>query len=228
MVARVHVYLEIGSRRAIAGAIDWPGWCRGGRGEDAALQILSAYGPRYLAALGPLADGLEIPADPAVFEVVERLPGNATTDFGAPGAVPAADERPMDVGETERHVQILRSCWAAFDAAVAAAAGKPLVKGPRGGGRELEAIVSHVFEAQRSYFAALWGPFRSERGADPPGERERLRDAIQQAVRARARGEPRPGRRAGKGWTPRYFVRRSAWHVLDHAWEIEDRAGEAP
>jgi hypothetical protein len=29
--------------------------------------------------------------------------------------------------------------------------------------------------------------------------------------------------RSGKLWTPRYFVRRTAWHALDHAWEIEDR-----
>ena len=27
------------------------------------------------------------------------------------------------------------------------------------------------------------------------------------------------------GWPPRYAARRLIWHVLDHAWEIEDRAG---
>jgi hypothetical protein len=40
-----------------------------------------------------------------------------------------------------------------------------------------------------------------------------------------------PGGRAGVGsrhprhidQRPRYFVRRAAWHILDHAWEIEDR-----
>jgi hypothetical protein len=38
-------------------------------------------------------------------------------------------------------------------------------------------------------------------------------------------GEPvRTGPRGGVRWTARYYVRRSAWHVLDHAWEIEDRA----
>ena len=27
-----------------------------------------------------------------------------------------------------------------------------------------------------------------------------------------------------KGWLPRYAARRIAWHVLDHAWEIEDKS----
>jgi hypothetical protein len=25
------------------------------------------------------------------------------------------------------------------------------------------------------------------------------------------------------GWLPRYAARRIAWHVIDHAWEIEDK-----
>jgi hypothetical protein len=28
---------------------------------------------------------------------------------------------------------------------------------------------------------------------------------------------------AGTAWPARYVLRRMAWHVLDHAWEIEDR-----
>ncbi len=41
---------------------------------------------------------------------------------------------------------------------------------------------------------------------------------------AGARGEiPERGSRGGTLWTPRYFVRRVAWHTLDHAWELEDR-----
>jgi hypothetical protein len=46
----------------------------------------------------------------------------------------------------------------------------------------------------------------------------------QAALAAGARGElPERGPRGGARWTPRSFVRRVAWHVLDHAWEIEDR-----
>ena len=42
----------------------------------------------------------------------------------------------------------------------------------------------------------------------------------------RARGElPDVGPRGGKRWPAPYAIRRSAWHALDHAWEIEDRLG---
>jgi hypothetical protein len=37
-------------------------------------------------------------------------------------------------------------------------------------------------------------------------------------------GIPARGPRGGKRWSAPYFVRRAAWHVLDHAWEIEDRS----
>ena len=54
---------------------------------------------------------------------------------------------------------------------------------------------------------------------------ERTHAAVLGALEATARdGPPPPGPRGGKRWLPRYFVRRVAWHVLDHAWEIEDRA----
>jgi hypothetical protein len=42
--------------------------------------------------------------------------------------------------------------------------------------------------------------------------------------RAKAGTLPGGGPRGGAMWTPRRFLRRAAWHVLDHAWEIEDRA----
>ena len=28
---------------------------------------------------------------------------------------------------------------------------------------------------------------------------------------------------AGKSWTVQFLIRRCAWHMLDHAWEMEDR-----
>ena len=52
-------------------------------------------------------------------------------------------------------------------------------------------------------------------------ERAVVRDALSRAV---SEGLPEKGPRGGTIWLPRYFVRRAAWHVLDHAWEIEDRA----
>ena len=56
-------------------------------------------------------------------------------------------------------------------------------------------------------------------------EQRRLRDAVLAGLAAAARSEiPARGPRGGLRWRPRYFVRRVAWHLLDHAWEIEDRS----
>jgi hypothetical protein len=33
------------------------------------------------------------------------------------------------------------------------------------------------------------------------------------------------GPRGGERWPALFAIRRSAWHALDHAWEIEDRLG---
>mgnify|MGYP003380452358 CR=1 FL=1 len=40
---QISVYLEIGQKRTFAGAVDWPGWCRAGRDEAAALQAPVSY-----------------------------------------------------------------------------------------------------------------------------------------------------------------------------------------
>lgn len=214
----VPVYLESGPRRVFAGAFDWPGWCRGGRNEGEALAALVAYGPRYAAVVGP---EFTPPADASALDVVERLEGNATTDFGAPAVEPRFDRRPVDDAELDRLSRLLSAAWTAFDAAVAGAHGVTLRKGPRGGGRDLDKIVSHVFEADRAYLSSLGGRFPKAGGNDMVG----LREACLQALRSRAHGEPpAPSRRTAAPWTARYFVRRSAWHVLDHVWEIEDRA----
>jgi hypothetical protein len=216
MAASHPIYLETGVKRVFAGAIEWPGWERSGRDADAAVEALVAYAPRYARALARSRLGFVPPARVSGVTVAERLKGNGTTDFGAPGIAPAADERPLDDAETKRQVRLLRATWAALDRAAAAAAGVALRTGPRGGGRQVDAIVAHVADAEGAYLSKLGG--RAIAGADP-------RVAIVETIGARARGEP-PARtpRSGVLWTPRYFVRRAAWHALDHAWEIEDRA----
>ena len=80
----IEVYLEIGQTRTFAGAPDWPGWCRSGRDEAAALQALCDYGPRYARALQTTRLPFRAPSEASAFVVVERLTGNATTNFGAP------------------------------------------------------------------------------------------------------------------------------------------------
>ncbi len=146
----MEVVLEVGSKRSFARAVDWPGWCRPGKGSDEALAVLAAYGGRYAAALeGRVA--FTAPPDERAFEVIERVDGNATTDFGAPDGVFASDARPIDRDESARLRGVLESSWLAFDEAVDAARGRELRKGPRGGGRELDEIVGHVVGAETSY-----------------------------------------------------------------------------
>jgi hypothetical protein len=212
------VYLEVGVKRAFACAVDWPGWARAGRDENAALAALVEYGPRYRAAIGN-PRGLKLLAATDALRVVERLEGNATTDFGVPGAIPTVDEEPTDDAELDRLLNLLRSAWAAFDAAAGAAHGHDLApSGPRGGGRSLDKMRNHIAEAEAAYVRGLGGR-ADDRSAWPE-----VQKAFIVAAEARARGElPDAGPRGGRRWPARYAIRRSAWHALDHAWEIEDR-----
>ena len=226
MSSKTPIYLEVGTRRVFAGAVDWPGWCRSGRTEEAAVQTLVEYGSRYSAVMSAGRIRFSPPRDEREIEVVERLKGDATTDFGAPSMSPKADTEPVKPTDLQRLRKFLQACWSALDAAADAASGKELRKGPRGGGRELEAIVAHVADADGAYLRQLGASFKRDEGANLTDEAARLRAAILDTVSARARGEPPPEnpRRKSKLWTARYFVRRSAWHALDHAWEIEDRS----
>lgn len=218
----VAVALELGRRRVFASALDWPGWCRPGRDEGSALQALTAYGPRYFQVLTAL--GLPLPlGGPEALEVVERLEGSATTDFGAPGALADADAVPCTPEEAERLAGCLEATWSALDRA-AAAAPPVLRKGPRGGGRDRDAILAHVLAGEAAYAGKAGLGLQ----APDPGDREALaafRAAVAAAVRG-AHGGGEAGSPPGR-WPLRYLARRAAWHALDHAFEIEDRSEPA-
>lgn len=157
------------------------------------------------------------------FEVTERLKGNAGTDFGVPSLGASTDDRKIGDVELDRLERILRASWEAFDRAAKAARGKTLRLGPRGGGRDLAKMTAHVVEADEAYITAL-GARKPKTSAVTPKGMADLHDAAVAALLARARGQPiADPSRVKEPWTPRYFVRRAAWHVLDHAWEIEDR-----
>jgi hypothetical protein len=226
MAGATQVYTESGVKRAFAGAIEWPGWCRSGRREADALDELLAYAPRYASVVAGSVPGFKAPRSVSDLDVAERLRGDATTDFGAPSIAPSADARPLDGRELKRLISILEASWASFDRVVDAAIGKELRKGPRGGGRELDGILDHVIGAESSYVGRLAAARPKVEGRDrreaTEEERAVVREALSRAVTA---GLPEKGPRGGSIWLPRYFVRRAAWHVLDHAWEIEDRAG---
>ena len=222
--ALTEVYLEVGQKKIFAGALDWPGWCRSARDEGTALAALVVYAPRYAKIFSRTTIDFVPPDDPAALTVVERLAGTSTTDFGAPDRAPASDNEPFDEATRERSEVILAAIWRAFDRAVRAAEGKELRKGPRGGGRELDGIVRHVLGADAAYLRRVGQTFSQDDGAPLDDELRRTRKAIRAALAAGVRGEiPLQGPRGGALWTPRYFVRRVAWHSVDHLWEIEDR-----
>lgn len=224
MANHIDVYLEIGPKRTFAGALEWPGWCRGGKNAEAALQALLDYAPRYQAVLRGAALGFIAPTKLAELQVVERLKGSTTTDFGAPASAPAGDARPVDEADLLRFESLLKSCWQHFDAATRAAKGKSLRTGPRGGGRDLEKMLVHVLGADEAYLSRLGWKFKRDPGEALAQQMKQIREATLAALSSAAHGElPAEGPRGGRHWSARYFVRRVAWHVLDHAWEIEDR-----
>jgi hypothetical protein len=221
----MHVYLEVGKKRVFAGALDWPGWCRSGKDENLAVGALLQYGQRYRCAIERARLGFEPPEQASDFTVAERLTGGAGTDYGAPTVAPAADAREVSLADLQRFQALLEAIWCHFDAAVQLGEGKQLRLGPRGGGRNLEKIVRHVLEGEMAYLTQLGGKFKWDasqadaRQAFPP-----LRQAILHTLGEAVRGAlPSQGPRGGQRWRPRFYVRYSAWHLLDHAWEIEDR-----
>lgn len=198
---KLRVYLEEGSRSTFAVALEWPGWCRRGAGNQAALETLAQYRARYLEVIS----GTELPEE---VEVVGRVAGNSTTDFGAPDAIGPWDDAPIEPNEMRRQAAVLAACWHYFDE-TSANAPTELRKGPRGGGRDTTGIVSHVREAERAYASKLgqrvpratsWGEQRS---------------VITQSLLSRVETAK---------WPPEYAIRRIAWHILDHAWEIQDKS----
>lgn len=207
------VVIETGKKKVFATAVDWPGWSRFGKTGEDALEALHQYADRYrrvseLAGAGVL---------PETFQVVEHVEGSGATDFGVPDRVAEVDCESMTDLECDRQLALLRACWEIFDE-VAAKVSAQLRKGPRGGGRDRDKIIDHVVQADRSYgrqIGVRTPPFDSfDEGAVMTHH-----DAIFAAIPGLRGGDPiKPN-----GWPVRYFIRRAAWHVLDHAWEMEDK-----
>lgn len=216
------VYLEAGTKRVFACSVDWPGWCRNGPDEETALHVLFDYGPRYAAVIRSARLGFTAPPRLEDLRVVERFAGNATTDFGALGVIPPRDHTGAGKADFAKFEKILGAGWRAFDAARKRATGRELRKGPRSGGRELDAIVRHVLDGDVGYLNAVGWKVRLS--GNLAHRIEETRSAVIKALKASARGEiPAIGPRGGKRWPVRYFVRRLAWHLFAHMWEIERR-----
>ncbi len=204
--------MEITDKRAFASAIDWPGWARVARDEEAALAVLVEHAPRYQV----VAEEAGLPFAPGGYQVIERLRGTASTDFGVPDRPASVDAEPLNAAGARRLAEAVRASWTVLER-VAARAPASLRKGPRGGGRDRDAIVEHVAGAEHEYARRMGIRMPAPRDAGSGGA---LRDAILDALRRARDGGPLTER----GWTARYAARRIAWHALDHAWEIENRS----
>ena len=142
------------------------------------------------------------PKDVTDFEVVERQKGDVSTDFGVLHKPAKDEEKRMTPKEIERMVALTQACWKYLDQ-VRARVPQELRKGPRGGGRDRDKMFEHVLEAEVMYAGAIGLKLKKP-------DRKALLESFSKPNRA-------------EKWPVRYAVRRTAWHALDHAWEMEDR-----
>jgi hypothetical protein len=221
MANQLRVTLEIGpkGKKVAAVAPDWPGLERGAKTEETAIERLQSYLPRY-AQVAKLAgmDG-EFAAITTV-DIVEHYPGTGSTDFwGISFAFSSIDRQDISSGELERELILIRACWAFFDD-VRLRVSAEMQKGPRGGGRDRDPIVQHTLNVEQDW-AKMLGVLT------PDGAM--LTDQGLQAHRAAychaIQDYHSQGKLAGKmaKWPLRYLIRHTAYHTLDHAWEMEDK-----
>jgi len=206
-------------KRSVAFALDWPGWSRGAKTTEVALDVLESYRLRYrpIAELAALADAFDA-AGP--LEVVEDQVGTGGTDFWGISYTPSSSERdPMDDAKFERALSLLQASWAFFDG-VAARVSTVMRKGPRGGGRDRDRIISHTIRVESEDFATRVGLRIPEGAALTPDGLRAYRETYVAAMRAYNAGELE---QPMKSWTLPFLIRHSAFHTLDHAWEMEDK-----
>lgn len=219
MANQLRVTLEIGpkGKKVAAVAPDWPGLERGAKSGEAAIERVHSYRPRY-APVAKLA-GMEAEfAAITTLDVVEHYPGTGSTDFwGISFAFSGLDRQDLSREALERDLTLMQACWAFFDD-VRVRVSAELQKGPRGGGRDRDRIVRHTLGTELGLFAAKIG-VRAPEGALLTDEGlQAYRDAYRNAIRAfHAAGK------MARTWPLRYLIRHTAYHTLDHAWEMEDK-----
>jgi hypothetical protein len=218
MANHIRVTLEIGpkGKKVVAVAPDWPGLERGATTEEAAIKCLLSYVPRY-ATVMKLA-GMEAAfATITVVDVVEKYPGTGSTDFwGISFAFSSIDQQAMSGEALERELTLMRTCWAFFDD-VRSRVSAEMQRGPRGGGRDRDQIVRHTFGAERDWEKKLGMHTPPDAMLTDEGLNAH-RDAYCNAIR-----ELHSQGKMARNWPLRYLIRHTAYHTLDHAWEMEDK-----
>jgi hypothetical protein len=219
MTNQLRVTVETGpkKKKVVAVAVDWPGLERGAKTEEAVMARLQSYLPRY-AQVANLAGLEEAFATSTMLEIIEHYPGSGSTDFwGISFAFSSIDHQPLSTEELERQLTLMQACWTFFDG-VRARVSADMQKGPRGGGRDRDEIVHHTFWVEMTDWAPKVGL--------PNLYTEDLTDAVVSAHRDAYCKAIRAYHAAGKmarTWPLRYLIRHTAYHTMDHAWEMEDK-----
>jgi hypothetical protein len=219
----MRVMLEIGpkGKKVVAVAPDWPGLERGAKTGEAAIERLRSYLPRYAQVADLAGTDVEFAGASTTMDVVEEYPGNGSTDFwGISFAFSAIDKQDMSSGGLARQLRLMRACWAFFDD-VRSRVSAELQQGPRGGGRQRDQIVRHVVRTEQEDWGKKLGLLVPQlpQGVLPTDESLKAqRDAYCAAIRAF-----HADRKMARTWPLRYLIRHTAYHTLDHTWEMEDK-----
>jgi len=221
VVDELRLILEIGKggRRTVAGATDWPGLDRWGKSEHAAIETLGAYVPRYRAVAERTGMAGDFARQAGRVTIVERVPGSTSTDYWGIAHVPSILEGdPISDADLDRMLRLLAACWAQFDE-TARTVSAELRPGPRGGGWTRDEIVRHVHANEPEQFTRKVEVRTPKDVVLDEGGRAVHRQQTLDAIRA----YHADGRKA-RTWPLPFLVRRMAHHVMDHAWELEDRS----
>ncbi len=218
MAHQLRVMLEIGpkGKKVVAVAPDWPGLERSAKTEEAAIERVQSYLPRY-AQVAKLAGMDAAFAVLSTVDIVEHYPGISSTDFwGISFAFSRIDRQDLSSGELERELTLMQACWAFFDD-VRGRVSSQMQKGLRGGGRDRDRIVGHTLAAEQDWAKKLG--LRTADGADLTDEGlQAHRNAYRNAILSfYSEGK------MARTWPLRYLIRHTAYHTLDHAWEMEDK-----
>ena len=217
----IRVTLEIApkGKKVVAVAVDWPGLERGAATGEAAIERLLSYVPRYtpVAKLAGMETEFAASTTSGVVDLVEHYPGTGSTDFwGISFAYSDIDQQAMSGEALEREMTLMRACWMFFDE-VRSRVSAEMQKGPRGGGRDRDRIVRHTLFAELDFTKKLGVPTPPEELLTDDGLKVH-RDASCDAIR-----ELHSQNKMARNWPLRYLIRHTAFHTLDHAWEMEDK-----
>ena len=219
MANELRVTLEVGpkDKKVVAVAPDWPGLERGAKTGEAAIQTLQSYLPRY-ARVAKLA-GMDAEfATITNVDVVEQYRGTGSTDFwGISFAFSSIDGQQLSSEDLERELILMQACWTFFDD-VRGRVSAEMRKGLRGGGRDRDRIVRHVIGVEQDWAQKVGVRTPENAVVTDHVVLKAYRDAYCTAIRTfHSEGK------MARTWPLRYLIRHSAYHTMDHAWEMEDK-----